>query len=36
MSINYDDYDDVEDELDEVLINIQKNKRIINQKRSNR
>jgi hypothetical protein len=36
MSINYDDYDDVEDELDEVLINIQKNKRIVNQKRSNR
>lgn len=36
MNINYDDYEDVEDELDEVIVNIQKNKRIVNQKRSNR
>ena len=36
MNINYDAYDDEEDELDEVIVNLQKMKRMVNQKRSNR
>jgi len=35
MSINYDDYEYEEDELDNIIVTLQKQKRITNQKRSN-
>ena len=36
MNINYDAYDDEEEDLDEEIVNLQKMKRMVNQKRSNR
>jgi hypothetical protein len=36
MSINYEIYEDEEDGLDDELLYLQKQKRMVNQKRSNR
>lgn len=35
MAINYSDYESEEDELDDLIVILQKQKRITNQKRSN-
>jgi len=36
VNINYEMYEDEEDELDDEIVYLQKQKRIVNQKRSNR